>query len=199
MLRIALTGGIASGKTTVSDLFAELGVPVIDADVAARAVVAPGSAGLQQLVELFGSAIVQENGELNRRLLRERIFADNHARARVNALLHPLIRHHMQQTAATFQTPYCLYVIPLLLETGQADEYDRVVVVHADRATRIARLCQRDQINVAAAEAILAAQSSDEQRLAIADHVIDNDGDRAHVQSQVLQLHQQFLLLATEG
>lgn len=195
-LRIALTGGIASGKTMVSDRFAALGVPVIDADIAARKVVEPGSAGLSALEQLCGPAILQTDGQLDRRELRARIFADNTLRQQVNALLHPLIRRWMQEQSARQPAPYQLFVIPLLAETGQAQDYDRVLLVHADLATRRQRLMARDRISAEQADAILAAQANDSQRAAIADDVVDNNADEHSLAQQVESLHQHYLQLA---
>lgn len=195
-LRIALTGGIASGKTMVSDRFAALGVPVIDADIAARKVVEPGSAGLSALEQLCGPAILQADGQLDRRELRARIFADNTLREQVNALLHPLIRRWMQEQAARQPAPYQLFVIPLLAETGQAQDYDRVLLVHADLATRRQRLMARDRISAEQADAILAAQADDSQRAAIAEDVVDNNADEHSLAQQVESLHQHYLQLA---
>ena len=195
-LRVALTGGIASGKTTVSNRFAGLGVPVIDADIAARKVVEPGSTGLNDLVKLCGAAILQADGQLDRRELRARIFADDSLRQRVNALLHPLIRQSMQEQAATQPAPYQLFVIPLLAETGQAQDYDRVLLVQADQATRRQRLMARDRISAEQADAILAAQADDSQRAAIADDVVYNNADEQSLAQQVESLHQHYLHLA---
>lgn len=195
-VRVALTGGIASGKTAVSNRFAALGVPVIDADIAARRVASAGSAGLQQLTALCGDTILLPDGNLNRRALREQIFADASLRERVNQLLHPLIRADMQAESAQRPYPYQLFVIPLLVETGQADSYDRVLLVQAEREQRLQRLMQRDRIDAAAATAILAAQASDKARLAIADDVIDNNGDEQALAQQVESLHQRYLALA---
>jgi dephospho-CoA kinase len=195
-MRVALTGGIASGKSAVSDAFAALGVPIIDADIAAREVVKKGGVGLQRLLERFGNTILDEHGELNRRALRSIIFNDEAARTEVNAILHPLIRHAMQQAAAQQHFPYSLFVIPLLLETNQVDDYDRVLVVTAPLSQRIERLCARDNIDATQAQQIIAAQVSDDKRLAVADDVIHNDGPRDALRSPVEQLHQRYLKLA---
>lgn len=195
-LRIALTGGIASGKTMVSDRFAALGVPVIDADIAARKVVEPGGAGLNALLQLCGPAILQADGQLDRRELRARIFADDTLRQQVNALLHPLIRRWMQEQATTQPAPYQLFVIPLLAETGQAQDYDRVLLVCADLATRRQRLMARDRISAEQADAILAAQADDSQRAAVADDVVHNNADEQSLAQQVESLHQHYLQLA---
>ncbi|HEX4909655.1 MAG TPA: dephospho-CoA kinase [Permianibacter sp.] len=193
---MALTGGIASGKTTVSDRFAKLGVPVIDADIAARKVVEPGSPGLEGLVQLCGASILQADGQLDRRALRARVFADDILRQRVNALLHPLISQWMQEQAATRPAPYQLFVIPLLAETGQAQDYDRVLLVQADLTTRRQRLMARDRISAEQANAILAAQADDGQRTAIADDVVYNNADEQSLVQQVESLHRRYLQLA---
>lgn len=198
-LRIALTGGIASGKTAVSNRFAARAVPVIDADVAARKVVAPGSAGLTQLSALCGADILQGNGELNRRALRQRMFSEPSLREQVNAILHPLIRAEMRAQANAQPAPYQMFVIPLLVETGQASDYDRVLLVSADEAIRIKRVMARDQIDEAAARSILAAQASDTRRLEVADDVIDNNGDELLLDEQVESLHRRYLQLAQQS
>lgn len=195
-LRIALTGGIASGKTAVSQRFAALGVPVIDADVAARRVVEPGQLGLQRLIELCGHEILQADAQLDRRALRQRIFADTNLRSKVNAILHPLIRAEMQAVAAAQPYPYQLFVIPLLVETGQADQYDRVLLVEASTEQRRQRLIARDRIDSEQAGAILAAQASDAERRAAADDIIDNNADEQALDSRVKSLHSQYLQLA---
>ncbi len=197
-LRIALTGGIASGKSAVSRQFALLGVPVIDADVAARAVVMPGSTGLQQLRTTFGDGILLADGSLNRAALRQRIFTDTSAREAVNAILHPLIRDWMRKQAEQQLAPYQLFVIPLLVETGQAADYDRVLVVETEPALRQQRLMQRDGISAAQADAIFAAQSNDASRLAIATDRLDNNGDELRLAQQVESLHHRFLDLARQ-
>lgn len=195
-LRIALTGGIASGKSAVSRRFAALGVPVIDADVAARRVVEPGQPGLQQLLTLCGRSILQADGQLDRRALRQRIFADTALRNQVNAILHPLIRAEMQAVAQRQPYPYQLFVIPLLVETGQTNEYDRVLLVEANADQRRQRLMARDQIDTEQASAILAAQAADAERRAAADDIIDNNADEQALDSHVKSLHLHYLQLA---
>jgi dephospho-CoA kinase len=175
-LRIGLTGGIASGKSTVAERFRELGVPVIDADEAARAVVAPGRPGLAQVVEQFGAAILGRSGELDRRALRERIFADAEARGRLEALLHPLIRTEMARLADAARGPYLVMAIPLLVEGGSRADLDRILVVDLDESTQLARIVSRDGVSEAQARAILAAQASRAERLAKADDILENSG-----------------------
>src|SRR5579864_3111167 len=155
-LRIGLTGGIASGKSTVAQRFTELGVPVIDADVAARAVVAPGKRGLAEIAERFGSGVIAKNGELDRRALRNLIFSDPGSRRELEAILHPLIRADMEQSAEMAVGPYVVMAIPLLVEGGSQDRVDRILVVDVDEAAQLQRLLARDGCSMEEARAILA-------------------------------------------
>jgi dephospho-CoA kinase len=199
-LRIGLTGGIASGKSTVAQRFAELGVPVIDADQAARAVVNPGTPGLAQVVARFSSIVAAANGELDRRALRNLIFSDAAARADLNAILHPLIRDHMQQEIAAAVGPYVVLAIPLLVEGGaQRDRVDRVLVVDVDEAVQIARLTARDGSTPEQARAILAAQTSRSARLNAADDVLPNTGTVIELRQGVDRLHEHYLELARQN
>jgi len=196
-LRIGLTGGIASGKSTVTQRFAELGIPVIDADVAARAVVEPGKPGLDQIVRRFGPGVLEPNGGLNRHALRAVIFKDPALRQALDAILHPLIRADMEQQAATAKGPYLVMAIPLLIESGQARErVHRVLVVDADEATQVQRVQARDGSSADQARAILASQASRTQRLAAADDVLLNTGTVADLRQAVDLLHEKYLHLA---
>ena len=196
---VGLTGGIASGKSTVSRLFSERGVPVIDADIAARDVVKPGSEGLMELVDAFGDAVLTPDGELDRRRLREIVFADEAARRRLESILHPKIRSLMareiDQLDAT-RIKYCLKVVPLLVETQQQESVDRVLVVDTDRETQLARIQRRDHVDQGQAERIIASQISREQRLAAADDRIDNNDDNTNLEQRVEELHRHYLELA---
>lgn len=194
--KVALTGGIASGKTAVSNYFAELGVNVIDADIVAREVVAPQSAGLQAIQDHFGVQILQSDGSLNRELLRRIVFSDQQERQWLNDLLHPLIRKRMQQLTEQTPSAYSLSVIPLLFESNQWKQYNRVLVVDCSREIQLQRLMQRDSSDQKQAEAILDSQASREQRLSIADDVIDNSRDLQSMQHQVIKLHKQYLSFA---
>ncbi|MCB1624308.1 MAG: dephospho-CoA kinase [Pseudomonadales bacterium] len=196
VLRIGLTGGIASGKSTVANLFAALGVPLIDTDVLAREVVAPGTAGLRAIVEHFDASVLNSDGSLDRAALRARVFADPQERRWLEALTHPAIRALMEMRAAAAGGPYQIIAIPLLAETGRDDRVDRVLVVDCDPALQIARLQARDGSTLQEASRILAAQASREQRLAIADDVITNDGGIARLRDQVEVLHRRYLALA---
>jgi dephospho-CoA kinase len=196
-LRIGLTGGIASGKSAVSQRFVELGVPVIDADVAARAVVLPGAPGLAQIVQRFGGGILSANGELDRRALRELIFKDPASRRDLDAILHPLIRAHMESQAAAAVGPYLVMAIPLLVEGGGSRErIDRVLVVDVDEDKQLERVQARDSISMQQARAILGSQASRAARLAAADDVLLNAGSVAELRQAVDRLHQDYLKLA---
>jgi dephospho-CoA kinase len=196
-LRIGLTGGIASGKSTVSQRFAELGVPVIDADVASRSVVEPGQPGLAQVVQRFGAGVLDADGRLDRRALRNLIFNDSSLREALDAILHPLIRVEMERDAARAKSPYVVMAIPLLVEGGTARQrVDRVLVVDADETLQIQRLQARDGSSPEQARAILVSQASRAARLGQADDVILNAGTVAELRQAVDQLHEQYLQLA---
>lgn len=197
-LRVALTGGIASGKSTVAALFARQGVPVIDLDEIAREVVAPGSALLTQVIDRFGPGVRRRDGSLDRRALREIIFKDSGARRELEALLHPVIRARAAERSATAGGAYQIIIIPLLAESGAASQYDRVLIVDCDAALQRARLSQRDGASSELAAAALAAQASRAERLSLADDVINNDGETAALEPQVLELHQQYLRWAAD-
>ena len=178
-LLVGLTGGIASGKSLVSERLGALGAAVVDADLVAREVVAPGTAGLAGLVERFGPGVLGPDGALDRAALRTLVFADPAARTDVDALLHPLIRDRSDALiadSAAGGAPYTVYAVPLLVETGQVDRFDRVLVVDVPVELQRARLLARDGRDAAEADRIIGAQASREARLAVADDVIVNDG-----------------------
>ena len=195
-LRIGLTGGIASGKSTVARRFTELGIPVIDADESSRVVVAPGQPGLEQVVQRFGPGVLSAEGELDRRALRNLIFADPGKRRDLEAILHPLIRADMERRAAGAVGAYLVMAIPLLVESAARDRVDRILVVDADEASQLERLTARDSISLEQARAILAAQASRESRLKAADDVLVNSGTVAQLREAVDRLHQRYLRLA---
>jgi dephospho-CoA kinase len=185
VLRIGLTGGIGSGKSTVSRLLAEHGAVIVDADVIAREVVEPGTPGLAAIVEAFGCGILAADGALDRPALAAVVFADPGARAQLDGIVHPLVRARAAEVEAG-APPGAVVVhdVPLLAETGQASSYDLVVVVEADPETRVARLVQRG-LTADDARARIAVQASDEQRRAIADVVLDNSGTPDELEAQV--------------
>jgi dephospho-CoA kinase len=195
-LRIGLTGGIASGKSTVAQRFLELGVPVIDADESARSVVASGSPGLAEVIRTFGTNMLTENGELDRRALRNLIFADPERRRELESILHPLIQADMESRAAASVGPYVVMAIPLLVEGGRRDRVHRLLVVDVDEQTQLQRLMARDGGTHQQAEAILAAQASRASRLKAADDVLLNAGTVQDLRHAVDQLHQRYLSLS---
>lgn len=196
---VALTGGIGSGKSTVTDAFAHLGINVIDADILARQVVEPGKPALKAIADHFGSQILTADGALNRRELRERIFAHPDEKAWLNALLHPLIQQETQQQMQQATSPYVLWVVPLLIENKLYTRADRVLVVDVSRETQILRTMQRDHVSREHVEHILAAQATREARLAVADDVIDNNGAPDAIASDVARLHASYLQLAAQA
>ncbi|HFZ2393392.1 dephospho-CoA kinase [Klebsiella aerogenes] len=196
---VALTGGIGSGKSTVADEFAHLGVTVIDADIIARQVVEPGTPALLAIAEKFGPQMINDDGSLNRRRLRERIFAHSEDKAWLNALLHPLIQQETRRQMQASTSPYLLWVVPLLVENRLNDKADRVLVVDVPKETQIERTIRRDGVSREHAEHILAAQATREQRLAAADDVIENMGSADAVASHVARLHDKYLMLASQA
>jgi dephospho-CoA kinase len=188
VLRIGLTGGIGSGKSTVSRLLVERGAVLVDADVLAREVVAPGTPGLAAVVEAFGPQVLAPDGSLDRPALAAVVFADPEARARLDGIVHPLVRRRAAElVAAAPADSVVVQDVPLLVETGQAAAFDLVLVVEADPETRVARLVQRG-LTEDDARARIAAQASDEQRRAVADVVLDNSGTLEQLADQVDRL-----------
>ncbi|TAM94044.1 MAG: dephospho-CoA kinase [Rhodanobacteraceae bacterium] len=194
---VALTGGVAAGKNAVAGRFAALGVGVYDADVAAREVVAPHEAALAEIESVFGSEMLNADGTLDRRAMRERVFADPTARRKLEAIIHPRVREWLRRRVGTDRGPYCILAIPLLAENrAEYDWVDRVLLVDAPEALQVERLMRRDGTTAVAAQQMLAAQASRAQRLAIAHDVIVNDGDEASLDAQVAALHQRYLAFA---
>lgn len=193
---VGLTGGIASGKTAVSDRFAALGVPVIDTDMIAREVVAPGHPVLQQVIAAFGEDIIDPDGQLKRRKLRELIFSNPAKQSLLEDILHPAIRNEVKRRIAKIGGSYCIVVIPLLAESGHFEWLDRILVVDVTESTQIERLIARDEVSENQARASLSAQASRETRLRIADDVIDNNGEVENLDSAVAKLHRQYVSLS---
>jgi len=191
-LVVGLTGGIASGKTAVSQGFEAHGAAIIDTDVLARAVVEPGSDGLQAVRERFGDGVIDAHGHLDRAALRARIFADPEARRDLEAITHPRIRRAATAALARVDAPYAILVVPLLVEAGWTDCMDRILVVDAPVQQQRERLMARDGTSPAEAERILASQAARDARLALADDVIRNDTDRAALDARVASLHRQY-------
>lgn len=199
MYVVAITGGIGSGKTTVANQFAALGIEVVDADLIAREVVEPGTPALGAIASHFGPGILDEQGRLDRRALRERIFSEPAAKSWLNALLHPIIRSEMLRQCAAANSPYCLLVVPLLVENRLTELADRVLVIDVDEATQIERTCRRDGVSLEQAQAILASQANRSERLAMADDVLDNQsGTTETIRERILALHETYLAFASQ-
>jgi dephospho-CoA kinase len=197
MLRVGLTGGVASGKSTIADFFADLGVPVIDTDEIARVVVEPGQPALGEISAAFGPEVLDPAGHLNRHELRTRIFADPAQRHRLEAILHPRIRAETLARSAAADGPYQILVVPLLLETGFDALVDRILVVDCPEPLQRHRLEARDNNDPALAMQMIEAQIDRSRRLEAADDVIDNSGPLTDTRDRVEALHQQYLALAS--
>lgn len=195
-LKYGLTGGIGSGKSAAADCFAALGVPVLDADQVARDLVQPGEPALARIAEHFGKQLLQPDGQLDRTQLRRIIFAQPDEKQWLEALLHPLIRQRIVTWLDAAEAPYVLLVSPLLLESGQDQLVEGIIVVDVDEQTQLARASQRDGVDPEQIRRIIHSQMPRRQRLAHADRVLDNRGDLAALEKQVQQLHRQLLAQA---
>jgi len=197
MLTIGLTGGIGSGKSTATALFSELSVPVIDADIIAHNITEPGETTLDTLFEQFGSDIKRSDGSLDRAKLREQVFNNAAECKKLEAIMHPVIRSEMQRQIQAIDAPYCILVIPLLLETAQQDDFDRILVVDCTEETQRRRVLKRSGITPQQLEAILDVQCKRDQRLAAADDILYNDDDDINsLKQQILVLHQQYVKMS---
>lgn len=199
-LRIGVTGGIGCGKTSVADAFARLGAPVVDTDAIAHELSAAGAAGQTAVAAAFGPDAVADDGSLNRPWLRRQAFADATFRARLEALLHPLIGAETLRRMAAWTAPYGLCVVPLLFESGRmVRQVDRVLVVDCPEAVQVERVMKRSGLAADEVRAIMAAQVSRDERLARADDVIDNGGSPAALVPQVAELDRRYRLLSSTG
>ena len=197
MLTVALTGGIGCGKSTVCQLFAARNVPVIDTDVIAHQIVKPGQPALKEIIDTFGKSILLENTTLNRKALAKEIFSSSKKRALLESILHPKIKHAVEQQLTTLQhAPYVIIAIPLLIETHQQSTYDRVLVIDCDEQLQRTRTLKRDNRSIQDINAIIEAQVPRQRRLSYADEVIENSHDIASLEDQVEQCHQRYLKLA---
>lgn len=199
VLRVGLTGGIASGKSTVARLFAALGVPILDADELSRETTRPGSPALRAIAQRFGERFIAADGTLDRHALREVVFRDARARADLEAITHPAIFEALERRSAAAGGPYQILVLPLLVEKQDRARVHRVLVVDCDEALQIRRLQARDGATLDEARAILAAQSSRTARLEAADDVIRNEGDLAVLRAEVERYHALYLDLASRA
>jgi dephospho-CoA kinase len=197
MLKIGLTGGIGSGKTSVADIFSELGVPVIDTDVIARQLTALDGAALPAIRAVWGESVIRPDGELDRGALRRRIFADPEERRRLESILHPLIRRQVVSALAELDAPYVVVVIPLLIETGSYRELiDRVLVVDCPESLQLERVRARSGLSAEEVSAIISAQADRASHIAAAADVIANDADSGSLRDQVLSLDAKYREIA---
>lgn len=198
-LIIGLTGGIGSGKTTVSNQLADYGITIVDADVVAREVVAEGSLGLKEIVAKFGATILQEDGQLNRAKLRELIFSDEQLKQWLNALLHPLIRESILNQLKSATSPYCILSAPLLFENNLHQYTNRTLLIDVEKEIQITRTSKRDNVEKKQVEAIIASQMPREDKLALADDVLNNSKlTHLELENAVEKLHLNYLDLAAK-
>lgn len=196
MLKVGLTGGIGSGKSTVAKTLQKKGVTLVDADQIAREVVAPGENALEKITELFSPAILLPDGSLNRAALKQRIFSDPTAKKQLENVLHPSIRQRiLQRIEEATETPYVLADIPLLVENNYVDYFDRVIVVDCTEEQQIERVSARDNLSVEQIKKILNSQANRQARLAAATDIIDNTSDLISLKSQIEKLHETLISL----
>lgn len=192
MFVVGITGGIGSGKSAVSDSFAELGIKIVDADIASRVIVEPGRPALEKIATHFGTSLIQSDGSLNRRALRDLIFSDARERKWLESLLHPLIGKYLMQELAQAKSSYAILVSPLLIESGQSQMTHRILVVDVPENIQIERVIQRDNNTKTQVQAIIDAQTSRKERLNHADDVIINDGSMEDLKARVFSLHTEY-------
>lgn len=198
-LIIGLTGGIGSGKTTAANIFAELGIELVDADIVAREVVAIGTSGLAQIVDYFGSEILNPDASLNRSMLRERIFSEPAEREWINALLHPMIRTEMLKQLDNTQSPYSILIAPLLFENGLDRLVHRTLLIDISPEQQRNRTMFRDSVPAQQVQSIIDSQASREDKLSKADDVIDNHGKISALRSKIIALHNNYLKLSNNA
>lgn len=196
ILRVALTGGIGSGKTTVANKFEQLGVPVVDSDIIARKIVEPGQASLNKIIQNFGDELLTKEKVLNREKLRNIIFSDDIAKEKLEKILHPAIYEEIDTQISKIDYPYCLVVIPLLIETNAMGHFNRILVVDTEETMQIQRAHQRDNSSEKDIEKIIKSQVSREQRLKYADDIIENNLSIEELNNSVVELHKKYINLA---
>ena len=197
-LKIALTGGIGSGKTAVTDYFRSLGIIVLDADEISHQLKSKKTMVIKRIVDAFGPNVLNPNKSLNRAALRQLVFTNPAARSQLETILHPEIQRHMQKAANRANTAYCVLSIPLLVETGQTEDFDRILVVEASAAIRRKRISHRSRLDANQIDAIFSAQVSDAERRKVADDLVINNGSFEALHGDIESLHRLYLQLATD-
>ena len=198
LLRIGLTGGIGSGKTTVKNFFDELGAPTIDADEISHRITKPGQAAFDEVVALFGKESLDETGNLDRKRLRALIFDEPDLKQKLEAIIHPRVRAQIREFTDRVDYPYCIICIPLLLETGSQSTVDRVLVVDAPEELQVARVSLRDNAEERQTRSIIRSQAGREQRLDAAHDIIVNDGNINDLKAQVKNLHERYMMMGSQ-
>ena len=198
LLRVGLTGGIGSGKTTVMNFFDELGAPTIDADEISRRITKPGQAAFDEVVAQFGERCLDETGNLDRRRLRELIFSEPALKKGLEAIIHPRVRAEIREFTGRVDYPYCIICIPLLLETGAQSTVDRVLVVDAPEELQVARVSLRDNAEERQTRNIIRSQAGREQRLNAAHDIIVNNGNISELKPRVESLHERYIKIGSE-
>ena len=193
MLKIGLTGGIGCGKTTAANLFIELGIPVLDADLIAHTLVNKGQLALNQIEKIFGSTIINEDGSLNRKKLGEIVFSNPHKKKQLESILHPLVYEELQRQLESLDAPYAILCIPLLLETKMQHIVDRVLVIDCPVEVQFERVKRRDQLTDERIFSVINAQTSRQQRLSLADDIIKNSGSTSKLAEQIKKLHNLYI------
>lgn len=194
--RIALTGGIGSGKSTVTSKFRKLGVPVIDSDIISRDILKPDKPYLKKIIHEFGNDFLTNKGTLDRKKLRSIIFNDDAMKQKLENILHPAIYQEIEEQVHKIDYPYCLIVIPLLIETNATDRFDRILVVNTTESLQVERASHRDKTSIKDIEKIIKHQASYEQRLKYADDIIDNSLTIEELNDSVLKLHEKYIKLS---
>ncbi|MDH5734737.1 MAG: dephospho-CoA kinase [Gammaproteobacteria bacterium] len=198
MLVIGLTGGIGSGKSTVAELFRKRNIPIIDTDILARELVRPGQPALNEIIQTFGDTVIHKNGELDRQTLARLTFQNESARKKLEAILHPKIRQLMTEQINSVSAPYVIAVIPLLIEAGQTDLVNHILLVDCPEEIQIHRVKQRDNRDEQQIREILNAQASRQTKIAMADDIIENQGELSDLDAKIEKLHQKYLLMSQD-
>ena len=197
-LHIALSGGIASGKTYVSDKFSSLGADIIDTDIIAHEIVLPGRSALEEITDNFGKSVLQKDGALNRKLMRSIVFEDSKKRLILESILHPKIQNEVKNKITSLNGPYQIIVVPLLAKSPILKQVNRVLIIDCDEKKQLKRLIKRDEISTKLASQIISSQSDRRERLSIADDIILNDNDFDSLDTQIMNLHRYYLDLTRE-